>query len=88
MTRPYVQGPRGGLVPDMQARLYVQSWETVARPVWRLVWARPGQCLYSGAEGECSAQRYKTRRAAVAAGVKLYGETAVHWRDGAAPAAV
>ena len=57
------------------AHLYVKR-DTMNPRAWRLCWSVPGADSFTWAEGECSAQYYRTRRDAVAAGVRRFGETA------------
>jgi len=44
---------------------------------WRLAWENVGASGFVNAEGECSAKHYRTMRAAIADGIRRFGETAV-----------
>lgn len=58
--------------------LYVKR-DTMHPKGWRLAWSHPDSESYVMAEGECSAIYYRTRAAAVAAGVARFGEHARNW---------
>lgn len=62
------------------AELYAKR-DTMRPNFWRLAWMAPGSDSYCYAEGECSAKYHRTRKAAVAYGVRVYGETAKNWKD-------
>lgn len=78
--RPYKMTADRGLQPDMASALYVKR-DTMHPKAWRLAWMVPGETIYCMAEGECSAIYYRTRREAIAAGQRRYGETARKWES-------
>lgn len=49
---------------------------------WRLLWAESAESnTYVHAEGECSAKCFRTMRAAIAYGIRTYGEKASRFQD-------
>lgn len=71
-----------GLQPDQTVSLYAKRDNTTSgRGLRRLAWWDGVSDSFIHAEGECSARYFKTRRGAVAYGVRAYGETAKWWRS-------
>jgi hypothetical protein len=60
----------------LASRLYVKR-DTMRPKAWRLCWSVPGSSSFCYAEGECSAIYYRTRRDAIAGGVRRFNETAM-----------
>lgn len=77
MTRPRVMTADRGYQPDTASRLYVERHWAGG---YRLVWARPGETICVSAGGI----QARTRREAVAFGLRHYNEHATWWNNNAA----